>query len=378
MLSFLKENVSGGEKMQINVTRSSMPVFEEYINEIKDLWQSRWLTNMGAKHNELQDRLCEYLSAENISLFTNGHLALEATIAVMDLSGEVITTPFTFASTTQAIVRNGLTPVFCDINPEDYTIDVTKIEALITEKTSAIIPVHVYGNVCDVAAIEKIAKKHNLKVIYDAAHTFGVRVGNKGIAEFGDAAMFSFHATKVFNTIEGGCVAYTDKPLTTKLRIQKNFGMADVERYPEVAGNAKMNEFQAAMGLCNLRHVDEEIAKRKLVVERYIERLNGIKGIQPWKPQSGVTHNYAYFPVLFDKAVFGKSRDEIADKLAKEGIFARKYFYPITNEFECYRGRFKLQETPIAKKVSEMVLTLPLYADLALADVDGICDIILK
>lgn len=370
--------LNGGIMYKINVTRSSMPKLEEYIKEIAPLWESRWLTNMGAKHNELQDRLCRYLSVANVSLFTNGHLALESAIAAMKLTGEVITTPFTFASTTQAIVRNGLTPVFCDIDPEDYTIDVNKIEALITEKTSAIIPVHVYGNVCDVAAIDKIAKKHNLKVIYDAAHTFGVRVGNEGVASFGDASMFSFHATKVFNTIEGGCVAYKDEELTKKLLIQKNFGMENAENYPEIAGNAKMNEFQAAMGLCNLKHVDEEIAKRKKAAERYIDRLSNVNGIKAWKPQNGVTHNYAYFPVLFHKAIFGKSRDEVAEMLANEGIFARKYFYPITSSFECYKGKFGIQPTPIAEKTSEEVLTLPLYADLEIKDIDRICDIILK
>lgn len=363
---------------KINVTRSSMPEFEEYVEEIKSLWETRWLTNMGEKHNALQEKLCEYLSVDNVSLFTNGHLALEAVIAALGLTGEVITTPFTFASTTQAIVRCGLTPVFCDINPDDYTIDVNKIEELITEETSAIIPVHVYGNVCDVYRIEEIAKKHNLKVIYDAAHTFGVKVGDRGIGSFGDASMFSFHATKVFNTIEGGCVTYSEGSLTKKLQIQKNFGMADQESYPEVAGNAKMNEFQAAMGLCNLRHVDGEIKKRKAVVEHYIDRLDGIDGITVWKPQKGINHNYAYFPVVFDEVKFGKSRDEVAQMLGTEGIFARKYFYPITNEFECYKGRFEIQQTPIAKKVSMQVLTLPLYADLAISDVDRICDIILK
>ncbi len=362
---------------KINVTRSSMPEFDEYCEEIKDLWDSRWLTNMGAKHNKLQDELSEYMKTPNVSLFTNGHLALEAVIAAMGLTGEVITTPFTFASTTQAIVRNGLTPVFCDVNPDDYTIDVSKIEGLITDKTSAIIPVHVYGNVCDVYAIEKIAKKYNLKVIYDAAHTFGVEVGDKGIAAFGDASMFSFHATKVFNTIEGGCVTYNDVNLTEKLHIQKNFGMCG-DDYPEVAGNAKMNEFQAAMGLCNLRYVDGEIAKRKLVVEQYQKRLDGIDGLTVWREQEGVKHNYAYFPVLFDESVFGKSRDEIAERLGEEGIFARKYFYPITSEFECYKGKFVIQSTPIAKAVSEQVLTLPLYADLSIDDVNRICDIIIK
>ena len=365
-------------KKSINVTRSSMPKYEEYCEEIKDLWDSRWLTNMGAKHNELQDKLCSHLSVDNVSLFTNGHLALEAVIAALGLTGEVITTPFTFASTTQAIVRNGLTPVFCDVNLEDYTIDVSKIEALITEKTSAILPVHVYGNICDVYGIEKIAEKHNLKVIYDAAHVFGVRYDGRGIGDFGDASMFSFHATKVFNTIEGGCVTYSDDSLTKKLLIQKNFGMGDAEHYPEVAGNGKMNEFQAAMGLCNLRNIDGEIAKRKAVVDRYIKNLSGVDGISPWKPQKGVEHNYAYFPVIFDDKKFGKTRDEVAKLLGENGIFARKYFYPLTSEFECYKGMFEIQQTPVAKVIASKVLTLPLYADLAFEDIDRICELILK
>ncbi len=363
--------------MQINVTRSSVAPIEEYIKEIEPLWESRWLTNMGVKHNELEEKLREYLSVKNISLFTNGHLALESVIAALGLSGEAITTPFTFASTTQAIVRCGLTPVFCDIKPGDFTIDPDKIEALITEKTSAIIPVHVYGNICDVEKIEKIAKKHNLKVIYDAAHAFGVRVGEKGAADFGDASMLSFHATKVFNTIEGGAVAYHDDSLTDKLRMQKNFGMETQDSYPEVAGNAKLDEFRAAMGLCNLRHVDAEIEKRGRAVKRYIERLDGIDGVKVWKPQIGVKPNYAYFPVLFDKDKFGKSRDKIAAELAENNIFARKYFYPITSELECYAGRFEVQPTPNAKHAAENILTLPLYADLTPDEVDMICDIIL-
>ena len=361
---------------KINVTRSSMPDFDEYINEIRDLWDSRWLTNMGAKHNELQNRLCDYLSVENVSLFTNGHLALEAVLAAMNLTGEIITTPFTFSSTTQAIVRCGLTPVFCDVKPEDYTIDPTKIEALITDKTSAIVPVHVYGSVCDVYAIEEIAMKHNLKVIYDAAHAFGVRIGDRGVGSFGDASMFSFHATKVFNTIEGGCVTYSDSSLTDKLLMQKNFGMRG-EIYPIIAGNSKMNEFQAAMGLCNLRHVDGEIEKRKAAVNRYSERLGNTPGLKIWHEQPTVKHNYAYFPVVFDKEKFGLDRDEVAAKLSEQGIYARKYFYPLTSALECYEGRFEIQTTPVAEYAAKNVLTLPLYADLTIDDVDRICDIIL-
>jgi dTDP-4-amino-4,6-dideoxygalactose transaminase len=358
----------------IQVTQSSMPDFEEYIEEIKNLWASHWLTNMGIKHKQFNAALLKYLNTQNITLFTNGHLALECSIAALNLTGEVITTPFTFASTTHAIVRNGLTPVFCDINFLDYTIDVDRIESLITDKTSAIIPVHVYGNVCNVKEIEKIAKKHNLKIIYDAAHTFGITLNNISIANFGDASMFSFHATKVFNTIEGGAVTYKDENLSRILYDIKNFGITGPESVEYVGGNAKMNEFQAAMGLCNLRHLDGEIEKRKKVVERYKSHLDGVKGIKLVKAQKGVKSNYAYFPVVFDG--YKQNRDEIFAALAEQQIFARKYFYPLTNTFECYKGKFDVNKTPVAKYVADRVLTLPLYADLALEDVDRICNII--
>ncbi|MBN1060024.1 DegT/DnrJ/EryC1/StrS family aminotransferase [Clostridium botulinum] len=364
------------EKKTIMVTRSSMPKFEEYINEIKNIWDSHWLTNMGIKHKQLEAELLKYLNTPNITLFTNGHLALECAIAAFNLTGEVITIPFTFASTTHAIVRNGLKPVFCDINPDDYTIDVDKLESLITEKTSAIIPVHVYGNVCNTKEIERIAKKHNLKVIYDAAHTFGITVDGVGIANFGDASMFSFHATKVFNTIEGGAIAFRDEKLSKVLYDIKNFGITGPESVEYVGGNAKMNEFQAAMGICNLRHVDREIEKRKAVVERYVERLSNIDGIKLCKPKTGIKSNYAYFPVVFDG--YKLNRDEVFEELKNENIIARKYFYPLTNSFECYKGRFDVEKTPVANYIADRVLTLPLYADLALEDVDRICNIILK
>lgn len=361
---------------KIQVTQSSMPSFEEYIEEIKDLWESKWLTNMGSKHRALESQLLEYLKVPNITLYTNGHLALEGVIAALNLTGEVITTPFTFASTTHAIVRNGLTPVFCDINPDDYTMDVNKLEALITEKTSAIIPVHVYGNVCDVVAIEKIAKKHNLKVIYDAAHTFGVEVNGKGIGCFGDASMFSFHATKVFNTIEGGAVSYSDSSIKKVLNDLKNFGITGPESVEYIGGNAKMNEFQAAMGLCNLRHVDGEIEKRKAVVERYVSNLENIEGIKLCKEQDGVKPNYAYFPVVFES--YKKTRDDVFEELKSEDIIARKYFYPLINDFDCYKDKYSSNDTPVAKHIADRVLTLPLYADLDLQTVDRICELIKK
>lgn len=358
----------------IQVTKSSMPPFEQYIEEIKDLWESHWLTNMGTKHQKLEQELINYLDTPNISLFTNGHLALENALAAFQLSGEVITTPFTFASTTHAIVRNGLEPVFCDINPIDYTIQIDQLESLITEKTTAIVPVHVYGNVCNVEEIERIAKKYHLKVIYDAAHAFGITVNGESVANFGDASMFSFHATKVFNTIEGGALTFRDSQLKSVLNAYKNFGMSGPESVEYVAGNGKMNEFQAAMGICNLRNVDREIAKRKSVFERYLEQLSEIKGIKLPFIQKGVKSNYAYFPVVFDGYKY--SRDEINELLKKNNIFARKYFYPLTSSFECYQNRFSPDDTPVAKYVSERVLTLPLYADLALDEADYICNII--
>lgn len=365
------------ENKKILVTQSSMPSLEEYIEEIKSIFETKWLTNMGPKHNELQSKLEEYLKVEHMNLFTNGHMALYTAIKSLNLRGEVITTPFTFASTTHAIVQNGLTPVFCDIEPDTYTMDVSKVESLITDKTCAIIPVHVYGNVCNVEEIEKIAQKYNLKVIYDAAHAFGVKYKDIGIGNFGDMSMFSFHATKVFNTIEGGGVAFNNNEYANELNLQKNFGITGPETTVAVGMNAKMNEFQAAMGICNLRHIDEEISKRKKVVEEYRKRLSNIKGIKLSKIQENVQSNYAYFPVVFEDK-FGKTRDEVMDELVKNNIFARKYFYPLTPDFECYNMKYDSNTTPVAKYISDRVLTLPLFADLSLEVVNEICDIILN
>ena len=357
-----------------------MPAYEEYCEEIKELWDSRWLTNMGVKHKQLQAELEQYLDVSNVILYTNGHLALENVLAAMNLpvGGEVITTPFTFASTTHAIVRNGLVPVFCDVNDVDYTIDVSKIEELITEKTCAIVPVHVYGNLCDVDEIKRIADKYNLKIIYDAAHAFGVVRNGMGVANFGDASMFSFHATKVFNTIEGGAVTFTDDALVQVLNDMKNFGIRGPEEVAYVGGNAKMSEFQAAMGICNLRHVDDEIAKRKAVVEHYRKRLGNVEGIKLCQEQEGVKPNYAYFPAVFDGYKY--TRDDVFELLKEQNIVARKYFFPLTNSFECYKDypTAGAEKTPVAQYIADRVLTLPLYADLALEDVDRICDIILK
>lgn len=362
----------------ILVTRSSMPPMEEYIQEIQSIWDNHWLTNMGEKHERLTSELEKYLGVNQVSLFSNGHMALELGIQAMGFQGgEVITTPFTFASTTHAIVRNGLKPVFCDIREDDYTIDTTKLEELITDRTVAIVPVHVYGNICQVEELDRIAKKYDLCVIYDAAHAFGESYQGQGIGNFGDASMFSFHATKVFNTIEGGAVCFRDKEYGLKLFRLKNFGIRNEEVVDGVGANAKMNEFQAAMGLCNLKHIDEEIGKRQRVVERYRQNLCKVEGIQLNVQQENVKSNNAYFPVVFHEQKFGATRNEVSEALKAEGIFSRKYFYPLTNTFECYNGQFDVEKTPVALKISKRVLTLPLYAELALDEVDRICDIII-
>lgn len=367
-------------KKTILVTRSSMPPYEEYCEEIKQLWDSHWLTNMGVEHKKLQEGLESFLECNHVVLYTNGHLALENVIAAMNfpVGSEVITTPFTFASTTHAIVRNGLVPVFCDVREDNYTIDAEKIESLITKKTVAIVPVHVYGNMCDVKRIKEISDNYHLKVIYDAAHAFAVKYKGISSANFGDASMFSFHATKVFNTIEGGAVCFKDDALVETLNDMKNFGIRGPESVVLVGGNAKMNEFQAAMGICNLRHLGEEVDKRRRVVERYREHLEGVQGVKLCKPQKDVESNYAYFPVVFNG--FKASRDEIFALLGTHGITARKYFYPITNSFKCYKNlpTAGADKTPIAEYLADHVLTLPLYADLAMEDVDLICGIILR
>lgn len=364
--------------MSIMVTRSSMPSLEEYIKEIKPIFDSCYLTNMGPVHNTLQQQLEQYLNVPEVSLFGNGHMALEIAIQALGLhksGGEVITTPFTFVSTTHAIVRNGLKPVFCDIKADDYTLNPSLIEELITENTVAILPVHVYGNVCDVEAIESIARKHHLKVVYDAAHAFGITYNGVGIGNYGDASMFSFHATKVFHTIEGGAISFKDTNYTEKLNELKNFGIHG-EDVTEIGCNAKMDEFRAAMGICNLRHVDESIKERGEVVEHYRKRLGNCHGIRLCQPRSGVNTNNAYFPVYFDEKEFGKSRDVVLEQLKEKDIYARKYFYPAVNEMECYCDQFP-KNTPVAHDVASHILTLPLYEGLRIEDVEHICEIIM-
>ena len=362
-------------KNKINVTRSSMPSYEEYCEEIKSIWDTVHLTNMGPIHNRLKTQLKDYLKVNNVELFVNGHLALYCAIKALGLKGEIITTPFTFASTTNAIVQAGCSPVFCDIKP-DYTIDEEKIETLITDKTVAILGVHVYGNICNVDAIETIAKKHNLKVIYDAAHAFGVEYKGKGIGSFGDISMFSFHATKVFHTIEGGCLTFNDENLSKNITKQRNFGI-NGEELDCFGTNAKMNEFQAAMGICNLRHIEDELSSRKQAFFRYNERLSGVNGLTVLPITDSIKQNYAYYPILVNKQKFGANRDALCERLLANNIAARKYFYPLVSENKEFSKDLS-SCTPIAKEYSRNILCLPMYAHLDLDTVDRICDIILK
>lgn len=367
-------------KETIMVTKSFLPPFEEYSKEIEKIWNTHWLTNMGPLHEELKNKLNEYLKTLNSTLCNNGHLALEIGLRALELpsGGEVITTPFTFASTTHAIVNSGLKPVFCDIEMKTYNLDIEKIEDLITEKTVAIMPVHVFGNPCDVKKIDEIAQKYNLKVFYDAAHAFGVEVNGKGIGTFGDLSMFSLHATKVFNSIEGGVLTYNNPTLQKKLRLFKNFGITGPETVEAVGLNSKMNEFQAAMGIVNLRYIDEQIKKRKVITQRYRENLREIDGINFIDDLENVKHNYSYFPIVVDEKIFGKIRNQLFEELKEYNIFTRKYFYPLITDFDCYKEEYKNIKLPNAKYISDRVLTLPIYGDLDLEIVDYICKAIKK
>ncbi len=360
-------------KEKILVTRASMPPYEEYIEAIKPLWDSHWLTNMGVYHEKLEQELKKYLDVPEISLMVNGHMALEMAIQAFNFpeESEIITTPFTFISTIHAIVRNRLKPVFCDIKKTDGTIDENSIEELITEHTVAILPVHVYGNVCNTEKITEIAEKYSLKVIYDAAHAFGVQYKGIGIGNYGDASIFSFHATKVYNTIEGGAVSFSEHKMYDKLYNLKNFGIRGEELVVGVGSNAKMNEFSAIMGLCNLKYVDEMTAEREKRYNWYITNLHSIKGIRILEGRGEQSKNYAYFPILIEDE-FGKSRDEVYEGLRDNGIFARKYFYPLASDQVCFKNKYKNDNLVNAKYISNRILTLPFWADMTQEMIDKV------
>ena len=360
----------------IYVTKSSMPSYEEYIEAIKPLWETHWLTNMGKWHQKLEQELREYLDVPEISLLVNGHMALELAIQSFQFpeGAEIITTPFTFISTTHAIVRNKLVPVFCDVKESDGTIDPDKIESLITDKTVAILPVHVYGNVCEVERIKQIADKYDLKIIYDAAHAFGVRHKGIGIGNYGDVSVFSFHATKVFNTIEGGAVVCKNHELYEKMYNLKNFGIRGEEEVSYIGANAKMNEFCAVMGVCNLKRVDETFAARKRVHERYNKAIAEIDGIVSLI-NKGEEMNYSYYPILVEDS-YGCSRDELYNRFKKRKIYVRKYFYPLTMDCDCYRDRYKKSRVEVANYLADRVLTLPIYEELEDADIKRVIEVI--
>ncbi len=364
---------------KIFVTQSSMPLYEEYIKAIKPLWDTRWLTNMGVYHKQLEEALKKYLVVPGLSLMVNGHMALEMAIQMMGFpdGAEVITTPFTFISTTHAIVRNHLNPVFCDIKLCDGTIDETKIENLITEKTVAIVAVHVYGNVCNLEEIQRIADKYDLKVIYDAAHAFGIKYDGKGIGNFGDASIFSFHATKVFNTIEGGAVTFSNPKYYEKLYNLKNFGIRGEEFVITVGANAKMNEFCAIMGLCNLKHIEEIFENRKEKYEYYKQEVSNIKGIYLLNEDKNkkIMKNYAYFPIVVEDE-YGKTRDELYDLLRKNNIYARKYFYPLTADQACFRNKYRNIKIQNARTLAQKILVLPFYEQICRKQIDLIVKII--
>lgn len=365
---------------EITVTRPFLPDIREYEEVISKIWERDWLTNNGPLLREFQKKLEDYIGTKNIVMTTNGHLALEIAIRSLGYpSGEVITTPFTFASTTHAITANNLTPVFCDINPKNLTMDAEKIEALITENTRAIVPVHVYGHPCEIEKIEAIAAKHGLEVIYDAAHTFAERYDGRSLASYGYASIYSFHATKLFHSVEGGAIVYRDSEKGAELKALKNFGILDETTIEYIGGNAKMNEFQAAMGLVNLRHIDSIVEERRLITMHYRRQLSEIRGIRYFEPDlDGRTeYNYAYLPVLVQREEYGASRDELYEALKKEGIFARKYFYPLLCDAGCYQY-LPPCDVPAARKAASSVLCLPIYNGLAPEDIDRICSVIAK
>lgn len=353
-------------KEKIYVTRPFLPPLKEFIPYLENIWKSRWLTNQGKYHQIFERELANYLGVKYVSLFTNGTLALITALQVLRISGEVITTPFSFVATTHALHWNSIKPVFVDIEPNYFNIDPEKIEAAISPRTTAILPVHVYGNPCNVERIQQIADIYGLRVIYDACHAFGVKINGESICKFGNISVLSFHATKVFTTFEGGAIVCHDEKIKRRVDFFKNFGFANEITVVSPGINAKMNEFQAALGLLQLKYVDKSIERRKSIVKIYREELNGIEGIRLISEIKGVKHNYQYFPILIDEKKYGKSRDEVYEELKKNNIFSRRYFYPLISQFPTYRGlpSASQRNLPVATRIAKQILCLPLYSDL--------------
>jgi len=351
-------------------TKPNLPNFYALSNKIREVYQTAWLTNNGAQVQQLEKKLEEFLDIDNVTVFCNGTLALQIALQALELEGEVITTPFTFPATTMALTYNNLTPVFCDIEPEHFNIDPDKIEELITPKTSAILPVHIFGNPCDVEKIEQIAKKHNLKVIYDAAHSFGVRAYGRSISSYGDVNMYSFHATKKFHTLEGGALAYNDPLLRKKFMMIKNFGYDGYNNILSLGTNAKMNEIEALFGLLLLPDVKKDIEERKKLFGIYRDNLRGLKDVRFLTDMDGVKHNYLYFIIT------SKYREKIQEALEGYDVHSRRRFYPLCSDVLDYKDLPSARNLPVAKQASEETLSLPLFKGLTSGEVISICEII--
>lgn len=362
----------------IYVTQPNLPPLEEFIPYLEKIWERKVLTNGGPFHQQLEEELCKYLGVKYISLFTNGTLALITALQALRITGEVITTPYSFVATTHSLWWNGIKPVFVDIDPVTFNLDPDKIEAAITPKTTAIMPVHVYGNPCNMERIQRIADAYNLKVIYDAAHAFGVKVNNTSVLNYGDLSILSFHATKVFNTFEGGAIICHDAEMKHHIDNLKNFGFRGELIVEEPGINAKMNEVQAAMGLLQLKYLDDAIAKRKEITELYQRLLGDTKGIKLATLSESVEYNYSYFPIFVDENEYGKSRNELYEELKRNNIFARRYFHPLISQFSTYKGidSAKTSNLPIATKIAEQVICLPIYPSLEVGFINRICEII--
>jgi dTDP-4-amino-4,6-dideoxygalactose transaminase len=362
----------------IYVTQPALPPLEEFTELLKQIWQNKILTNNGPFHQQFEKELADYLGVKYISVFSNGTLALMTALQALRITGEVITTPFSFVATTHSLWWNNIKPVFADIEPNIFNLDPEKVEAAITPLTTAIMPVHVYGNPCNLDEFQRIADTYGLRLIYDAAHTFGVKIHGNSVLNYGDLSILSFHATKVFNTIEGGAIICQDEKTKKRIDYLKNFGFAGETTVIEPGINGKMNEIQAAYGLLQLKYVDENIAKRKSIAEMYRSKIANIPGIKFMKDMEGVDHTYSYFPIFIDAKVYGKTRDELYYELQKHNVYGRRYFYPLISQFPTYRGltSAKPSNLPVAEKVAGQVICLPIYPELSFDKVEFVSQII--
>lgn len=364
------------DKNIITVTSPLLPDLNQFNGLLKEIWSSKWITNNGSFHKRLEAALCEYLGVPYISLFTNGTLPLITSLQALRITGEVITTPYSFVATTHSLWWNGIKPVFVDIDPSTGNIDPNRIEAAITPKTTAIMPVHVYGKPCDTAHIQEIADKYGLKVIYDAAHAFGVKVNGESLLNAGDMSTLSFHATKVYNTIEGGALVMHDEQTKRRIDYLKNFGFAGETEVVAPGINSKMDEMRSAYGLLNLQHVDAAIEARQMVANSYRAALRNVEGITFFDDMPGVRHNYSYFPIFVDAAAFGMTRDELYFKMKDSGVLARRYFYPLISDFSTYRGleSARPENLPNARRMADSVICLPMHHALSSEDVERVIE----